>query len=77
MKQSMTLTLGLLKGFGYNMTLAKIMVDNKSTIELAKNLVFHGHFKDIKIRYHCIKKCIENSEVELHHVTIEEQHADI
>ena len=55
----------------------RIMADNKSAIELAKNPAFHSHSKDIQSQYHHVRKCVENSEVKLHHVATEEQHADI
>lgn len=36
-----------------------IYIDNKSPIDLAKTLVFHGRSKHIDIRYHFIRECIE------------------
>lgn len=36
-----------------------IYIDNKSSIDLAKNPVFHGRSKHIDIRYHFIRECVE------------------
>ncbi|KAL0334641.1 UNVERIFIED_CONTAM: Retrovirus-related Pol polyprotein from transposon TNT 1-94 [Sesamum radiatum] len=42
----------------------KIMVDNKSAIALAKNPVFHDRSKHIDARFHFIRDCIANKEIE-------------
>ncbi|GKD63762.1 uncharacterized mitochondrial protein-like protein [Tanacetum coccineum] len=39
-----------------------IRVDNKSTIALSKNSVFHGRSKHIHTRYHFIRECVENEQ---------------
>ncbi|KAG7565310.1 Integrase catalytic core [Arabidopsis suecica] len=54
-----------------------LRIDNKSAIALAKNPVFHGRSKHIHKRYHFIRECVENDQVELEHVPGEEQKADI
>ncbi|KAG7585373.1 Reverse transcriptase RNA-dependent DNA polymerase [Arabidopsis thaliana x Arabidopsis arenosa] len=54
-----------------------ILINNKSTIALTKNLVFHGRSKDIYKRYHFIRECVANEQVEVEHVPGEEQKADI
>ncbi|KAG7559072.1 Reverse transcriptase RNA-dependent DNA polymerase [Arabidopsis thaliana x Arabidopsis arenosa] len=54
-----------------------IRVDNKSAIALTKNPVFHGRSKHIHRRYHFIRECVENGQVEVEHVPGEEQKADI
>lgn len=54
-----------------------IRVDNKSAIALTKNLVFHGRSKHIHRRFHFIRKCVENEQVEMEHVSGNEQRADI
>jgi len=33
----------------------KIMCDNSSSASISKNLVFHGHTKHIKIKFHFIR----------------------
>ena len=54
-----------------------LRIDNKSAIALAKNPVFHGRSKHIKKRYHFIRECVENEQVEVEHVPGGEQRADI
>nr|ABW74561.1 reverse transcriptase [Boechera divaricarpa] len=54
-----------------------IRIDNKSTIALTKNLVFHGRSKHILSRYHFIRECVENEQVEVEHVPGIEHRADI
>lgn len=55
----------------------KIRVDNKSAIALTKNPVFHGRSKHIHRRYHFIRECVENEQVEVEHVPGNVQKADI
>lgn len=54
-----------------------IYVDNKSAISLTKNPVFHGRSKHIHRRYHFIRECVENGQVEVEHVAGSRQKADI
>ena len=54
-----------------------IRVDNKSAISLTKNPVFHGRSKHIHRRYHFIRECVENGQVEVDHVSGNRQKADI
>ncbi|KAL4021589.1 hypothetical protein IC575_020395 [Cucumis melo] len=54
-----------------------IHVDNKSTIALAKNPVFHDRSKHIDTRFHFIRDCISRKEVQVEHVKTEDQIADI
>ncbi|GKA78448.1 uncharacterized mitochondrial protein-like protein [Tanacetum coccineum] len=53
-----------------------IRVDNKSTITLSKNPIFHGRSKHIHTRYHFICECVENEQVIVEHVSGENQRAD-
>ncbi|GKA66639.1 hypothetical protein Tco_0766447 [Tanacetum coccineum] len=53
-----------------------IRFDNKSTIALSKNPVFHGRSKHIHTRYHFIRECVENEQVIVEHVSGENQRAD-
>ncbi|KAK3037884.1 hypothetical protein RJ639_032114 [Escallonia herrerae] len=55
----------------------KIMLDNKSAISLAKNPVFHDRSKHIETKYHFIRQCIENMQVEVGYVKSVDQLADI
>lgn len=42
-----------------------IRVDNKSAIALTKNHVFHGRSEHIHMRFHFIRECVENDQVEV------------
>ncbi|KAL0457719.1 UNVERIFIED_CONTAM: Retrovirus-related Pol polyprotein from transposon RE1 [Sesamum latifolium] len=55
----------------------KIMVENKSTIALAKNPVFHDRSKHIDVRFHFIRDCVANKEIEMEYVKTLDQVADI
>lgn len=54
-----------------------ICINNKSAIALTKNPVFHGRSKHIHKRYHFIRECVENDQVEVQHVPGVEQKADM
>ena len=54
-----------------------IKVDNRSAIALTKNPVFHGRSKHIHRRFHFIRECVENEQVEVEHVPGSEQKAYI
>ncbi|XP_074341827.1 secreted RxLR effector protein 161-like [Apium graveolens] len=49
-----------------------LFVDNKSAIDLAKNVVFHGRSKYIHVRYHFIRECVERGDIILKHVNSDE-----
>lgn len=53
------------------------MVDNKSAIALCKNPVQHGRSKHIDAEFHHIRECIENGELDVDHVSTNEQLADM
>ncbi|KAM0989066.1 hypothetical protein FF1_013044 [Malus domestica] len=55
----------------------EIYVDNKSTIALAKNPVFHDRSKHIDTRYHYIRECIARKDVQVEYVKSQDQIADI
>jgi hypothetical protein len=55
----------------------KLLVDNQSAIALCKNPVHHERSKHIDIRFHFIRKYIEDGKVEVDHVRTEEQLVDI
>jgi hypothetical protein len=55
----------------------RLLIDNQSTIELAKNPVFHERSKHIDTRFHYIRDCIEKDMVDVDHVGTDEQVADI
>ena len=55
----------------------KNFVDNKSTIALAKNPVFHDRSKHIDTCYHYIRKCIARKDVHIEYVKSQDQVANI
>ena len=58
-------------------TRVTIRVDNRTAISLTKNPVFHDRRKHIHRRFHFIRECVENEQVEVEHVPENEQRADI
>ena len=62
---------------GQNIPPVKLFVDNKSALELMKNPVFHGRSKHIDVRFHFIRECVENGEIEVTHVDGKEQKDDM
>nr|GEV81771.1 retrovirus-related Pol polyprotein from transposon TNT 1-94 [Tanacetum cinerariifolium] len=52
-------------------------MDEKSRIDLAKNLVYHHRSKHINTRYHIIRECIARKDVRVIHTSSEDQVADI
>ncbi len=55
----------------------EIFVDNKSTIALAKNPVFHDRSKHIDTRYHFLGDCIVKNKVQVKYVKTHDQVVDI
>nr|GFC69660.1 retrotransposon protein, putative, unclassified [Tanacetum cinerariifolium] len=62
-------------GLGFNKI--PMYCDNKSAIALCRNNVQHSRSKHIDIRYHFIKKQVENEVIELYFVNTEYQLADL
>ncbi|KAG4961707.1 hypothetical protein JHK82_038393 [Glycine max] len=54
-----------------------LLVDNKSTIALAKNPVSHGRSKHIDTKFHFLRDQVNKGKVKLKHCKIEVQLADI
>jgi hypothetical protein len=54
-----------------------IYLDSKSAIELAKNSVHHERSKHIDMKFHFMREEVKKKNVELIHVTSEDQVADI
>lgn len=52
-------------------------MDSKSALELSKNPVYHERSKHIDTRYHFIRECISDGIVEVEHIGIDKQLADI
>ena len=54
-----------------------IYCDNLSSIQLAKNPVFHARTKHIEVHYHFVRERVLSGEVELQYVPTDRQTADI
>ncbi len=54
-----------------------IYCDNISNILLANNLVYHARTKHIEVHYHFIREKVLAKEIDLIHVSTEDQVADI
>lgn len=54
-----------------------LRIDNKSTISLCKNLVYHDRSKHIDTCYHYIREIVENGRIIVEHVVSQEQLVDI
>jgi hypothetical protein len=67
----------LLTELGFNLPTTKIFEDNQGAIQLAKNPVHHSRSKHIDIKYHFIRKHIEDGVVELEYVQSANQVADM
>jgi len=55
----------------------RLLVDNKAAIALSKNPVHHDRSKHIDTRYHFIRECVDKGEVDISHVSTNEQLVDI
>ena len=55
----------------------KIFCDNKSTIALTKNPVFHSRSKHIDIKHHYIRDLIRDKEIVVEYCASEDQTSDI
>jgi hypothetical protein len=54
-----------------------LKVDNKSAIDLSKNLVHHDRSKHFKVKYHFIRECVEGGKIILEQISTKDQLADI
>lgn len=55
----------------------KLLVDNKSAINLAKNLVSHGRTKHIETRFHYIREQVNKGRLAMRYCSTKDQIADI
>jgi hypothetical protein len=70
--------LKLLSDLGQSVdALVVIYCDNINSILLANNLVHHARTKHIEVHYHLIREKIIAKEIDLNHVSIEDQVANI
>jgi hypothetical protein len=54
-----------------------LLMDNQSAMKIAKNPQFHDRTKHIEVRYHYLRRKVEDEEIELEYVPTGEQVADI
>jgi hypothetical protein len=55
----------------------ELRVDNKSTLALAKNPVFHKRSKHIRVRYHFIRGCLEEGNFKACYINTKDQLTDL
>jgi hypothetical protein len=55
----------------------ELRVDNKSALTLMKNHVFHERSKQIQVRYHYVRQCVENGSVLADFISTSDELADI
>ncbi|GJT39403.1 putative ribonuclease H-like domain-containing protein [Tanacetum coccineum] len=63
--------------YGYNFMNTKIYIDNNSAICIVKNLVYHFKTKHIEIRHHFIRDCYEKKLINVDHIHIDDNVADL
>lgn len=67
----------LLSDLGMEATSTVILEDNQGAIAIAKNPVNHSRTKHIDIRYHYIRECVQNGQIELQYCPTNDMKADI
>ena len=55
----------------------KLMIDNKSAINLARNPVLHGRSKHIETKYHFLRHQVQRGVLEVVHCSTQKQLADV
>ena len=53
-----------------------LCIDNKSAIEISRNPIHHGRTKHIDVRFHFIRKCMEEGKVIFRYVRMQDQVVD-
>ena len=66
-----------LRDFGYNLSKVPLLCDNESAIRMAENPVEHSRTKHIDIRHHFLRDHQQKGDIEVFHVSTENQLADI
>jgi hypothetical protein len=66
-----------LRDFGYNLSKVSLLCDNESAIRLADNPVEHSRTKHIDIRHHFLRDHQQRGDIDVCHISIENQLADI
>ena len=68
---------GLLDELGIGQKSIKVHCDSQSAIHLAKNQVYHARTKHIDVRYHFVRKILEDSTILLQKIQTKENPADM
>jgi hypothetical protein len=66
-----------LRDFGYNLSKVPLLCDNESAIRMADNPIEHSRTKHIDIRHHFLRDHQQNGDIEVFHISTENQLADI
>jgi hypothetical protein len=66
-----------LRDFGYNLSKVPLLCANESAIRMADNPVEHSHTKHIDIRHHFLRDHQKKGDIEVFHISTENQLADI
>jgi hypothetical protein len=66
-----------LQDFGYNLSKVPLLCDNESAIRMADNPVEHSRTKHIDIRHHFLRDHQQKGDIEVYHISTENQLADI
>jgi hypothetical protein len=66
-----------LRDFGYNLSKVPLLCDNESAIRLADNPIEHSRTKHIDIRHHFLRDHQQKGDIDVYHISIENQLADI
>ena len=66
-----------LKDYGVNLTQVPLFCDHESTIKIANNPVQHSKTKHIEIRHHFLRDHVMKEDIDIIHVSTEEQLANI
>ena len=67
----------ILWDFGYNLRKVPLLCDNESAILMVDNPVEHSRTKHIDIRHHFLRDHQQKGDIEVFHVSSENQLADI
>jgi hypothetical protein len=66
-----------LRDFGYNLSKVPLLCDNESVIRMADNPIEHSRTKHIDIRHHFLRDHQQKGDIEVYHISTENQLADI
>jgi hypothetical protein len=66
-----------LRDFGYNLSKVPLLCDNESAIRLGDNPIEHSRTKHIDIRHHFLRDHQQRGDIDIYHISTENQLADI